>query len=122
MDTLAPLREEAGVHALVVERLDQLPLHPADHRGGETPGAADAFAVFVEVRCVLGMELDDVPRPDPVVIDVPLHRRLEVTDDDPDLHRLSEHRLAHCSTLTDRLCSAIASPHGLEPSTPPYPK
>src|SRR5437764_909162 len=54
-------------------------------RGSDTPGAADAFAVFVEVRCVLGMELDDVPRPDPVVIDVPLHRRLEVTDDDPDL-------------------------------------
>jgi hypothetical protein len=38
----------------------------------------------VEVRCVLGMELDDVPRPDPEVVDVPLHRRLEVTDDDPD--------------------------------------
>jgi hypothetical protein len=38
MDALALLREEAGVHALVVERLDQLPLHPADHVGGPGPG------------------------------------------------------------------------------------
>jgi hypothetical protein len=43
------------------------------------------------------MELDDVPRPDPEVVDVPLHRRCKVTDDDPDLHRLGERRLAHRS-------------------------
>src|SRR6266571_8578804 len=122
MDTLALLREEAGVHALVVERLDQLPLHPADHGGGETPGAADGFAVFVEVRCVLGMELDDVPRTDPVVVDVPLHRRCEVTDDDPDLHRLREHWLAHRSTLADRFVLGYCKPSsGLEPSTPSLP-
>src|SRR6266540_2567388 len=122
MDTLALLREEAGVHALVVERLDQLPLHPADHGGSETPGAAGGFAVFVEVRCVLGMELDDVPRTDPVVVDVPLHRRCEVTDDDPDLHRLREHRLAHRSTLADRFVLGYCKPtDGLEPSTPSLP-
>src|SRR6266511_2592138 len=122
MDTLALLREEAGVHALVVERLDQLPLHPADHGGGETPGAADGFAVFVEVRCVVGMELDDVPRTDPVVVDVPLHRRCEVMDDDPDLHRRREHRLAHRATLADRFVLGDCKPSdGLEPSTPSLP-
>src|SRR6266536_2910246 len=35
MDNLALLREEAGVHALVVEWLDLLPLRPADHGGSE---------------------------------------------------------------------------------------
>jgi hypothetical protein len=41
VDALALLGEEARVDALVVERLDQLPLHLADHGDREAPGAPD---------------------------------------------------------------------------------
>src|SRR6266568_8407348 len=78
VDTLSLLGEEARVVALVVERLDQLPLHPADHRGREPPGAFDWPSVLVQILRVPGVELVDVPRPDPVVVDVSPHRRFEV--------------------------------------------
>jgi hypothetical protein len=47
MDAAAPRGEEAGVVTLVVERLDQLPLHRADHRCREPPGAVDRLSVLV---------------------------------------------------------------------------
>jgi hypothetical protein len=48
MDAAAPLGEEARVVALVVERLDQLPLDRADHRRREPPGAVDRPSVLVQ--------------------------------------------------------------------------
>src|SRR5438046_2901783 len=41
------------------------------------------------------MELDDLPRPDPVSLDIPPHRRLQIAHDDPDLKRFGERALAH---------------------------
>jgi hypothetical protein len=43
------------VHALVVERLDQLPLHLADHGDREAPGALDRLAVLAQVIHVPGL-------------------------------------------------------------------
>src|SRR6266566_10122625 len=95
VDTLSLLGEEARVVALVVERLDQLPLHPADHGGREPPGAFDRPSLLVQILRAPGVELVDVPRPDPVIVDVSPHRRFDVAHDDPDLERLVERRLAH---------------------------
>ena len=95
VDTLSLLGEEARVVALVVERLDQLSLRLADHGGRKPPGAFDRPSVLVQIFRVPGVELVDVPRPDPVVVDVPPHRRFEVAHDDSDLERLVEGGLAH---------------------------
>src|SRR5215217_8515461 len=95
VDAFALLGEEARPDALLVERLDQLPHYPADHGGGEAgdgaaPRASDRLAVLVQVFRILGVELVDLPRADPVVVDVPAQRGVEVAHDDPDLHRLGE--------------------------------
>lgn len=111
----ALLGEEACVVALVVERLDQLPLHRADHRCREPPGAVDLPSVLVQSFRLAGVELDDLPRPDPVVVDIPPHRRLEIANDDSDLERLDERGLAHqpaeyypsAETLA---CTSVLSP------------
>jgi hypothetical protein len=64
LDTLPLLGEETCVDALLIERLDQLPLHLADRGDGEAPGALDRLAVFAEIR-VAGVELVDLPGPIP---------------------------------------------------------
>jgi hypothetical protein len=95
VDTLALLGEDTRVDALLVERLDQLPLHLADRGDREAPGALDRLTVLAGILRVAGVELVDLPRADPVVVDVPPHRRLEIAHDDPELQRLGEDRLAH---------------------------
>jgi hypothetical protein len=85
VDTLALLGEETRVDALLVERLDQLPLHLADRGDGEALGALDRLTVFAEILRVAGVELVDFLRADPVVVDVPPHRRREIAHDDPEL-------------------------------------
>ena len=100
MNPLALLGEEARVIALLIERLNQLPLHLADHRGCEPPGALDRLAVLVQIVCVFrAWKLVDLPRSDPEIVDVPLHRRLKVAHDDSNLHGLREDRLRHCGSL-----------------------
>jgi len=47
VDTFSLLGEEACVVALVVERLDQPPLHLADHGGRKSPEAFDRSSVLV---------------------------------------------------------------------------
>ena len=57
VDTLSLRDQEARVVALVVERLDELPLHFADHGRRESPGAFDRPAVLVQIFLVAGVEL-----------------------------------------------------------------
>src|SRR5262245_46229366 len=95
MDARAVLGEEARVDAVVVERLDELPLHLPDACDREAPGTLDGLPRLVHAQDVVRIELVDVPRADPVVADVRRHRPLEVADDEGDLQRLREDRLAH---------------------------
>src|SRR3712207_3055480 len=94
---LALLGEEAGIDAFLVERLDKLPHHPADHGDGDAVGALDWLSVLAVV--VRGTEVYPVepPRADPIVVFVPAYRRLQVANDDPELHCLVEDGLSHCS-------------------------
>jgi hypothetical protein len=57
VDALTFLGEEAGVEALVVERLDQLPLHLANHGDRKAPGASHRLPVLAQVRRVRRVEL-----------------------------------------------------------------
>src|SRR5215216_6263484 len=102
VDALALLGEEAGVDAFLVERLDKLPHHPPDHGDGDAVRALDRPTVLAVV--VRGTEVDPVepPRADPVVVLVPLYRRLQVAHDDPKLHRFVEDGLWHCSPPSSR--------------------
>ena len=59
------------------------------------PGALDRLTVLAEILRFAGVELVNLPRADPVVVDVPPHRRREITHDDPELQYLVEDRLAH---------------------------
>jgi hypothetical protein len=95
VNAAALLGEEARVIALLVERLDQLPLHGAHQRCREPPGAVDRPSVLVQSFRLPCVELDHLPRPDPVVIEIPLHRRFEIAHHDSDLHRLGEGGLPH---------------------------
>jgi hypothetical protein len=61
-----------------VEQLDELPLYPANHRGRDARRGLDRRAIFVPIFDVPGLELVDLPRADPVVVDVPSHRRVDV--------------------------------------------
>jgi hypothetical protein len=98
---------------LVVERLDQLPLHLADHGDRSAPGALDRLAELAQVLHPPRFELVDVPRADPVVVDVRPHRGFEVAHDDRDLHRLGEERFALRLRLDERMVSGqrpVAAP------------
>src|SRR5215207_910995 len=92
---LTLLGEEAGIDAVLVERLDKLPHHLADRGDGYAVGALDWLSVLAVV--VRGTEVYPVepPRADPVVVFVPPYRRLQIAHDDPQLHRLVEDGLSH---------------------------
>src|SRR3712207_221458 len=49
VDTLAFVSKEAGIDAVLVERLDKLPHHPADHGDGDAVGALDQLSVLAVV-------------------------------------------------------------------------
>src|SRR5215218_2164019 len=49
VDALALLGEETGIDAILVERLDKLPHHPADHGDGDAVGALDRLSVLAVV-------------------------------------------------------------------------
>src|SRR5215208_974826 len=99
---LTLLGEEAGIDAVLVERLDKLPHHPADHGDGDAVGALDRLTVLAVV--VRGTEVYPVepPRAYPVVVFVPPYRRLQVAHDDPELHGLGEDGLWHRSPPSSR--------------------
>jgi hypothetical protein len=93
--TVAAVDEAKGE---LLERT-RLPHRPADRGDGEAgdgaaPRASGRLAVLVQVLRILGVEFVDLPRADPLVVDVPPHRRVEVAHDEPDLHRLDEDGLA----------------------------
>jgi len=67
----------------------------ARHGGCEAPRALDGLAVLAEILCVLWVELSDLSRPDPAIVDVPSNRCVEVAHHDSDLHLLSKNRLVH---------------------------
>src|SRR5215207_6955170 len=100
--TLALLGKETGIDAFLVERLDKLPHHPADHGDGDAVGALDWLSVLAVV--VRGTEVYPVepPRADPVVVFVPPYRRFQIAHDDPQLHRLVEDGLSHRSPPLSR--------------------
>src|SRR5215207_5987938 len=94
---LALLGEQAGIDAVLVERLDKLPHHPADHGDGDAVGALDRLSVLAVVVRLTEVYPVEPPRADPVVVFVPPYRRLQIAYDDPQLHRLVEDGLSHCS-------------------------
>jgi len=59
----------------------------------------NGLAMFKPLFDVFTLELMDLPRPDPVVINVSSHRRIEVAHHDPDLHRLGKNWFVHFHTL-----------------------
>src|SRR5215210_2791525 len=99
---LALLGEEAGIDAVLVERLDQFPHHPADHGDGDAVGALDRLTVLAVVVRITEVDPVEPPRADPIVVLVPAYRRLQIVHDDPELHRLVEDGLAHCSPSLSR--------------------
>src|SRR5829696_7723934 len=102
VDALAFLGEEEGIDTFLVERLDKLPHHLADHGDSDAVGALDWLSVLAVV--VRGTEVYPVepPRTDPVVVFVPAYRRLQVAHDDPELHGLGEDGLWHRSPPPSR--------------------
>jgi hypothetical protein len=88
MHAFALLGKETRINALVVKRLDQLPLYPAHQRDRDANRGLSRQAVFAPILDVAGLELVDLPGADPIVLDVPSYRRVEVAHDDTDLHRL----------------------------------
>src|SRR5215212_1672523 len=94
---LALLGEEAGIDAFLVERLDKLPHHPADHGDGDAVGALDRLSVLAVVVRLTEVYPVEPPRADPVVVFVPPYRRLQIAHDDSQLHRFVEDGLSHCS-------------------------
>src|SRR5918993_5918267 len=68
---LALLGEEAGIDAVLVERLDKLPHHPADRGDGDARGALDRLTVLAVVIRLTGVDLSELPRADPIVVHVP---------------------------------------------------
>src|SRR5918997_90749 len=97
VDALALLGEEAGIDAVLVERLDKLPHHPPDHGDGDAVRALDWLSVLAVVVRLTEVHLMELPRADPVVVFVPPYRRLQIAYDDPELHRFVEDGLSHCS-------------------------
>jgi hypothetical protein len=59
---LAVLGEETGGDALLVERLDQLPLRLADGGDGKPPGKLDRLTVLPEILRLAGVELSLLAR------------------------------------------------------------
>src|SRR5687767_12352970 len=57
VDALALLGEKTRVDALLVERLDPLPLHLADRGDCKAPGALDRLTVLAEILRFAGVEL-----------------------------------------------------------------
>src|SRR3712207_4609757 len=94
VDALAFVSKEAGIDAVLVERLDKLPHHPADHGDGDAVGALDRLSVLAVVVRGTEVHLMELPRADPVVVFVPAYRRLQIAHDDPELHGLGEGWLA----------------------------
>lgn len=91
----ALLDKETRVDALLVERLDQFSLQLAHHSDCHAPGALDRLAVFAEI---LPVKFVDLPRTDPVLVDIFPHRRVKVAHHNSDLHRLGEDRVGHHRT------------------------
>src|SRR5919112_169628 len=87
---LSLLGEETSVDAVLVERLDELPHHPADRSHGDAVGALCRLSVLAVVACVAEVDPSELPRADPVVVLVPAHRCLQIAHDDAQLHRLVE--------------------------------
>jgi hypothetical protein len=79
--------------------------HQTHSRCGSTPSGVpvcrcagaehERARAFAQVFRVPGVELVNVPRADPVVLDVHPEGVIEVAHDDPNLHCLGEERLAH---------------------------
>src|SRR5829696_9023337 len=78
VDALALLGKETGVDAVLVERLDKLPHHPADRGDGDARGALDRPTVLAVVVRLTEVDLSELPRADPVVVLVPPDRRLQI--------------------------------------------
>src|SRR5215207_10980627 len=90
VDALTFLGKETGIDAFVVERLDKLPHHPADRGDRDARGALGRPTVLAVVVRLTKVDLSEIPRTDPVVVHVPPYRRLQITHDDPELHRFVE--------------------------------
>src|SRR3712207_3927246 len=97
VDALAFVSKEAGIDAVLVERLDKLPHHPPDHGDGDAGGALDRLTVLAVVVRLTEVHLMELPRADPVVVHVPPYRRLQIAHDDPELQRFVEDGLSHRS-------------------------
>src|SRR3712207_1463503 len=98
VDALAFVSKEAGIDAVLVERLDKLPHHPPDHGDGDAVGALEWLSVLAVVVRGTEVHLMELPRADAVVVFVPPYRRLQIAHDDPQLHRFVEDGLSHCSS------------------------
>ncbi len=103
------LGDEPRIDAVLVERLNELPLHVADLRERESPGTLNGLPVLVHVPDGFRIELVDVPGTDAVLLDVGPHRRLDVSDDECDLDGVGEHRLAHLASHHSRMTAFMTS-------------
>src|SRR5215213_8299290 len=99
---LALLGEEAGIDAVLVERLDKLPHHLADRGHGDAVGALGRLSVLAVVVRLTKVDPSELPRAYPVVVLVPPYRRLEIAHDDPQLHCFVEDGLSHRSPPSSR--------------------
>src|SRR5215212_1183676 len=102
VDALALLGEETSVDAVLVERLDKLPHHPADRGHGDAVGALGRLSVLAVVVRLTKVDPSELPRAYPVVVLVPPYRRLEIAHDDPQLHCFVEDGLSHRSPPSSR--------------------
>src|SRR5215207_3837394 len=68
MYALTFLSKETGIDAFLGERLDKLPHHPADRGDDDARGALDRPTVLAVVIRLTGVDLSELPRADPIVV------------------------------------------------------
>jgi hypothetical protein len=102
VNTLTFLSKQTGIDAFLLEWLDKLPHQLADRGDRDARGALDRLSVLAVVIRLTEVDLSELPRADPIVVHLPLYRRLQIAHDDPELQRFVEDGLWHCCPSLSR--------------------